>query len=153
MFQLDNNHLVGAAPVDITITNNYQGENFTFRVKPEPQAPALPLTAASSTCTDNKYNYGARTLELYKLSAKASGNGARCENTRWLRGGDVLQQRLAASSQRQHRLSDLSPDIQHCRQRHAPADGTACNVTLRNMTDPGKTAEVKVTPNIIRYPA
>lgn len=40
VFQLDNNHLVGAAPVDITITNNYQGENFTFRVKPEPQAPA-----------------------------------------------------------------------------------------------------------------
>ena len=153
VFQLDNNHLVGAAPVDITITNNYQGENFTFRVKPEPQAPALPLTAASSTCTDNKYNYGARTLELYKLSAKASETvldvktPGGCEvvmssNSAWLQvrkdSTDYQTSRLTFSI-----AANATP----------PADGTACNVTLRNMTDPGKTAEVKVTPKYYPVPS
>lgn len=151
VFQLNNDHLVGAAPVDITITNNYQGENFTFRVIPTPQAPALPLTATSSTCSDNKYNYGAATLELYKLSAKASETVL---DVKTPGGCEVVNPNSAWLQVRKD-----STDYQTCRLTFSiaanatpPTNGAAYNVTLRNMTDNSKTTVVKVSPKYYPVP-
>lgn len=151
VFQLDNDHLVGAAPVDITITNNYQGENFTFRVIPDLQAPALPQAATSSTCADNKYNYSAATLELYKLSAKASETVLEVKTP----GDCEVVNPYSAWLQ----VRKESIDYQTCRFTFSiakdatpPTDGAAYNVTLRNMTDNSKTTVVKVSPKYYPVP-
>lgn len=41
IFTLNEDHLVGAGPVDVTITNNYQGDPYKFKVIPVAQVPAF----------------------------------------------------------------------------------------------------------------
>lgn len=147
IFTLNEDHLVGAGPVDITITNNYQGDPYKFKVIPVAQVPGLPASLTSSVPgnSGNAWTLSSKTLEVYKYSSSASDaviqvltpGGCDVVNPyAWL---TVVKDSVDYQTNRfTFRLAkDAKP----------PVDKGTYKVTLRNMTDPAnKKAEITVVP-------
>lgn len=147
VFTLNNNHLVGAGPVDITITNNYQGDPYKFRVTPVAQEPILPNTLTSSvpSGSGNAWTLSTKKIELYKYSSAASDavitvltpGGSEVVNPyAWL---TVLKD--SVDYQTNKFTFRLAKDAV------SPVDKGTYKVTLRNLTDTtNKKVEITVVP-------
>ena len=147
IFTLNEDHLVGAGPVDVTITNNYQGDPYKFKVIPVAQVPGLPASLTSSVPggSGNAWTLSSKTLEVYKYSSSASDaviqvltpGGCDVVNPyAWL---TIVKDSVDYQTNRfTFRLAkDAKP----------PVDKGTYKVTLRNMTDTtNKKAEITVVP-------
>ena len=147
VFTLNEDHLVGAGPVDVTITNNYQGDPYKFKVIPVAQEPVLPASLTSSVPggSGNAWTLSSKTLEVYKYSSSASDaviqvltpGGCDVVNPyAWL---TIVKDSVDYQTNRfTFRLAkDAKP----------PVDKGTYKVTLRNMTDTtNKKAEITVVP-------
>lgn len=147
VFTLNEDHLVGAGPVDVTITNNYQGDPYKFKVIPVAQVPGLPASLTSSVPggSGNAWTLSSKTLEVYKYSSSASDaviqvltpGGCDVVNPyAWL---TIVKDSVDYQTNRfTFRLAkDAKP----------PVDKGTYKVTLRNMTDTtNKKAEITVVP-------
>lgn len=149
IFDLDNNYLVGASPVKVTITNNYQGDPYTFTVTPVAKEPIMPQSVAS-TMANNTYNYSGKTIEIYRLSDKASEvaldvktlGGSQADYTcNW------LNIRKDSSNYLTNRFTFSMP-----KGAATATDGATCKVNIQNMTDNSKAVELTVKSKLYPIP-
>lgn len=151
IFDLNNSNLVGASPVKVTITNNYQGDPYTFTVKPVAKEPIMPNSVAS-TMANNSYNYNSKTIEIYRLSDKASevaidvkspgGSQVGAYTCDWLNvRKDSLKDYLT------NRFTFSMP-----KGATAATDNATCKVSIQNMTDNSKAVELTVKSKLYPIP-
>lgn len=151
IFDLNNSNLVGASPVKVTITNNYQGDPYTFTVKPVAKEPIMPNSVAS-TMANNSYNYSSKTIEIYRLSDKASevaidvkspgGSQVGAYTCNWLNvRKDSLKDYLT------NRFTFSMP-----KGATAATDNATCKVNIQNMTDNSKVVELTVKSKLYPIP-
>lgn len=151
IFDLNNSNLVGASPVKVTITNNYQGDPYIFTVKPVAKEPIMPNSVAS-TMANNSYNYNSKTIEIYRLSDKASevaidvkspgGSQVGAYTCNWLNvRKDSLKDYLT------NRFTFSMP-----KGATAATDNATCKVNIQNMTDNSKVVELTVKSKLYPIP-
>lgn len=151
IFDLNNSNLVGASPVKVTITNNYQGDPYTFTVNPVAKEPIMPNSVAS-TMANNSYNYSSKTIEIYRLSDKASevaidvkspgGSQVGAYTCNWLNvRKDSLKDYLT------NRFTFSMP-----KGATAATDNATCKVNIQNMTDNSKVVELTVKSKLYPIP-
>lgn len=149
IFDFNNSNLVGASPVKVTITNNYQGDPYTFTVKPVAKEPIMPNSVAS-TMANNSYNYSNKTIEIYRLSDKASevvldvkspGGSQADYSCNW------LNVRKDSSNYLTNRFTFSMP-----KGAATATDNATCAVKIQNMTDNTKAVNLTVKSKLYPIP-
>lgn len=151
IFDLNNNYLVGASPVKVTITNNYQGDPYTFTVNPVAKEPIMPNSVAS-TMANNSYNYSSKTIEIYRLSDKASEVAIEVKSPG---GSQVGAYTCDWLNVRKDSLKDyLTNRFTFSMPKGATAatDNATCKVSIQNMTDNSKAVELTVKSKLYPIP-